>query len=740
MSKKSAKQVTENQSQIRKPKGKYYKSQKKYLFIASLTIALITFLVYLPALQNDFVNIDDGDYVFNNTNIRSFNFAFLKWSFGFQHSNWHPLTWFSHAIDYQLWGLKPLGHHLSNIIIHSINTFLVFLLVYLLINAVKPPESSVDIRQKNPLEIQTLLISGITALMFGIHPLHVESVAWVAERKDVLCAFFFLLSIIFYIRHATLSNGHKFLSNYRLSLLFFALSLMSKPMAVTLPVVLLILDIYPLNRIGSFKDLVQHKNIFTEKIPFFIMSALSSILTMLAQAHGGAVRSIESYPLDNRIINALKSLFFYLQKMLLPHNLSPFYPYPKEINLFSIEFGIPIIIVLLISIFCIVSWKKGYRIFGATWAFYVITLLPVIGIIQVGEQAAADRYTYIPSLGPFLLFGVGITYFIHKIGSKSGSDSLKRPLSIISVLIITFVFGFLTNGQIKVWKDTLSYWSAAIDAHPNNEILYEYRSHVYARNGDYASAIKDTEKAISLNRDFLLGHVSRGGHLLNSGQRQAAINNYTDAMKVLGESDILLNNRATAYFLLEDFQSGIADLKRALELNPKFFNGHFNLCQAYIVQSKYQEAIDPCTAALEIKPGEDKTFLPQKSIIMNLSFAREAMRFDFVHYLRGAAYLNSGNKEKAMEDFNKAISINPSLAEAFNAKGVVHRERGDVNMAIDDFSKAIQLNRNFADAYFNRGELYLKLGRNDAALSDIKIAAKAGNKRAIEYLNRLKKN
>lgn len=362
-----------------------------------------------------------------------------------------------------------------------------------------------DIRQKNPLDIQTLLISSSTALLFGIHPVHVESVAWVAERKDVLCAFFFLLSIIFYIRHATLSNGHRFLSNYRLSLLFFALSLMSKPMAVTLPVVLLILDIYPLNRIVSFKNLLDHEKILVEKIPFFIMSALSSVLTMLAQAHGGAVRSIESYPLDNRIINALKSLFFYLQKMLLPYNLSPFYPYPKEMNLFSIEFGIPIIIVLLISIFCILAWRKGHKIFGSVWTFYVITLLPVIGIIQVGGQSAADRYTYIPSISPFLLFGVGIAHFFHKT-----AGTLKKPILLITILIISGILSILTISQAKVWKDSISIWSRAIQIFPDSESFYEIRSHAYAQKGDYRNAIKDTEKAISIKPDYLIGYVSRG--------------------------------------------------------------------------------------------------------------------------------------------------------------------------------------------------------------------------------------
>ncbi len=306
----------------------------------------MTFIVYLAALQNEFVEWDDSQYVFENLHIRSFDLDFFKWAFfDFYAANWHPLTWISHALDYAVWGLNPMGHHLTNNILHAVNTFLVVLLVVRLLTsrqAVKLTSSHMSSAPADPPEAGNsrftihdsrfaLIAAGVTGLLFGLHPIHVESVAWVAERKDLLCALFYLLSIMAYVSYRSYTTN----KSYILSLFFFILALLSKPMAVSLPVVLLILDWYPFGRIQSLKTF---RDSFVDKIPFIALSIVSSILTVLAQRAEGAVTAIEAIPLSTRMLVASKSLIAYLWKMLMPMHLIPYYPYPNDASLFSLEY------------------------------------------------------------------------------------------------------------------------------------------------------------------------------------------------------------------------------------------------------------------------------------------------------------------------------------------------------------------------------------------------------------------
>ena len=374
-------------------------------------VSLLTFLVYLSCLHNKFVLWDDNRYVYENPHIHPLNLAFFKWAFfDFYEANWHPLTWVSHALDYAVWGLNPMGHHLTNNILHAVNTFIVVILVAKLLEAWRPS------RQQNPPlrpseKGSYLIIAAVTGLLFGLHPLHVESVAWVSERKDLLCAMFFLLSILAY------TNKH-----YILVLFLFALALLSKPMAVSLPAVLLILDWHPFNRISSMKSFLSA---LLEKLPLIALSLISSVLTVLAQKAGGALRTFDVIPLSVRVLVATESLMSYLWKMILPMNLTPYYPYPKNISLLSEECLLSVILVFGITAACIVMAKKQ-KLWLAVWGYYVITLLPVIGIVQVGIQAMADRYTYLPSLGPFLITGLGVAWVFKK------TEALKaRMLGIV---------------------------------------------------------------------------------------------------------------------------------------------------------------------------------------------------------------------------------------------------------------------------------------------------------------------
>ena len=321
--------------------------KQDFKYYAAGAVSLMTFLVYLSALQNDFVGWDDGTYVVENPFIRSLNGALLKWAFlDFYASNWHPLTWISHALDYAVWGLNPLGHHLTNNILHAVNTFLVVLLVVKLMEAVRRrreavPRPKIGRSTESPLTEEPydvkgpLIAAATTGLLFGLHPIHVESVAWVAERKDLLCALFFLLSIMMYIRYITPPSpsypkrGWRSRGSYFLSLAFFTLALLSKPMAVSLPFVLLVLDWYPFGRITSYKTF---GTAFIGKMPFIALSLVSSILTVQAQKE--AIVPMELAPLSQRILVGVESLIGYLWKMILPVNLSPFYPYPKNLSPF----------------------------------------------------------------------------------------------------------------------------------------------------------------------------------------------------------------------------------------------------------------------------------------------------------------------------------------------------------------------------------------------------------------------
>jgi hypothetical protein len=383
----------------------------------ALVVAFITFMVYFPTFNNDFVNWDDNVYVYENQGIRSIDFWFLKWSFtAVVSSNWHPLTMFSHALDYALWGLDPWGHHLTSIIFHTFNTLLVFILVVRLSEYRRAGETGISSDFAGPGK-KALIAGIVTALLFGIHPVHVESVAWVSERKDVLSAFFFLLSVLAYLKY-TSSRDSKRSIFYGACLILFIMALMSKPMAVTLPVVLLILDCYPLGRLTLGGGLRGARWLVIEKVPFFVLSLLSSLITLWAQHTSGAITTLGVTPLTTRILVAMRAYVFYIYKMVLPTDLAPFYPYPRTVEFFAVEYSVSFILLIVITSLCLWSSKRN-GLFLAVWFYYLVTLIPVIGIVRVGLQAAADRYTYLPSLGPFLLAGLGA-------GAAFGISSKKR--------------------------------------------------------------------------------------------------------------------------------------------------------------------------------------------------------------------------------------------------------------------------------------------------------------------------
>lgn len=505
----------------------------KEYYLAGL-VSIITFLLYLKSLQNDFVGWDDNFYVTANPYIRTLNLDLFRWAFlDFYSYNWHPLTWLSHALDYAIWGLNPLGHHLTNNIIHTVNTFLVVILVIKLFSAWKN-NTLKNVERTYFIEHGGVTIGVCTGLFFGLHPLHVESAAWIAERKDLLCALFFLLSVIYYsyyieiINNNTIENrtSSRLLYNkYLLSFIFFILALLSKPMAVTLPIVLLIFDYYPFNRINSFKTL---RSVSVEKIPFILCSFGSSIVTYLAQQSGNAIW--EGVPFPTRVVVATKSIVAYLWNMLFPLDLFPFYPYPRGASLQSLEYIGTLFLVIGVTLFCVYISKRQ-KLWLTIWAYYIVTLLPVLGLIQVGGQFMADRYTYLSSLGPFFIIGLLISWCLQKsILLQRYKTVTILLISVVGILIVVSM-SYLTYKQIGIWKNGIELWSYVIKKEPE-KILFAYynRGEALSRKGRYYEAIEDYSKVIALNyQEYSKVYVDRGLVYLKIGKTEPAIADFRKA-------------------------------------------------------------------------------------------------------------------------------------------------------------------------------------------------------------------
>jgi hypothetical protein len=575
------------------------------------SISLITFIIYLSSLHNDFVLWDDEYYVLQNAHIRSLDFTFFRWAFfDFYAANWHPVTWISHALDYAIWGLNPMGHHLTNNILHAFNTFVVVLLVVRLIEAAKPftiHYSSASVatgdspRRADPPGAGdspfALIAAATTGLLFGLHPLHVESVAWVAERKDLLCALFYLLSIMAYTRYVTppvlplnngkseegsspegdiasphpsyLERGWQGRGNYILSLAFFVLALMSKPMAVSLPLVLLILDWYPFERIRSLKTFGPS---FIEKLPFIALSIVSSIVTILAQKAGGSLAMMETIPFSTRVLVAVKSFIAYLWNMIMPINLIPYYPYPKDVSLFSGQYLTPIILTGAITAACILALRRE-KFWLSFWLYYLITLIPVLGIVQVGSQAMADRYTYLPALGPFLVAGLLAAGVYEKLSASTKREIALRLGSLAVACAVLLPMSYVTLRQIAIWKNGIELWSYVIEREP--------------RKAPFA-------------------YINLGAAMKDKGRIDEAAGYYQIAI-TLDPADANAHNNLGVIFKAKGlYDRAITEFRIALDLKPKFADPHFNLGMLYLDSGARDAARREFEEGLEIRPDDQK--------------------------------------------------------------------------------------------------------------------------------------
>jgi len=552
-------------------------------YVVSLLSALVTFIVYLPALKNDFVTWDDNLYVYANEHIRFLNLDFIKWSLSnFQTGNWHPLTWISHALDYAVWGMNPAGHHLTSVLIHTLNTFLVTLLAVRLIEAYRANNDHGDHGFSISSYTSVLLAGLVTGLLFGLHPLHVESVAWISERKDVLYSFFFLLALLEYIQYVSelevsdpVHGAYGGVRGRYLSVfLLFLLSIISKPMAITFPAILLILDWFPLNRLQTA---IGRRRVVLEKISFFVTALVLTGTAFIAQKTAHAVAERLPIPLFAKIMNASKALIDYLMNMAWPVDLMPLYPHPYWENpvATSLQYSVPALTVVVISACCIILMKRQ-KMWLAVWTSYVLMLFPILGVIQLGAQGMADRYTYLPSVGPFLIIGIFTGSIRERIVAFEANKTLWAT-GIAAVSLIVVLLSSATIRQIHVWENGVTLWSHEIDMlnkkSSTNVFAFwtAYGGIGYAdmRNKEFESAIRNFSEVILIRPDDAGAYEQRGIAYARLGRLEAAIKDFSNAISITPYVSQLYYNRGTAFAKQGCFRQAVQDLTKAISIsNP----------------------------------------------------------------------------------------------------------------------------------------------------------------------------
>lgn len=522
----------------------------------AILLAVAAFAVYAGGIGHEFTLWDDDVYVEQNPNIQSgLTAKTLAWAFNIGYAaNWHPITWMSHALDAQLFGLdKPWGHHLTSVILHSLNAALLFLVLALMTRA--------------------CWRSAFVAALFALHPLHVESVAWIAERKDVLSTFFALLAILAYLRYTRQPS----LGRYLLAAAAFALGLMSKPMLVTLPVLLLMIDYWPLSRWRE----ARWSRLIVEKLPLLAMSLASGIVTMVAQNRGQAVASFTDCPFSIRLANSVLSYAQYLVKMVWPRNLVIDCAYvwnPPVWQIIAAVVGLAGITAVAVA----ARRRKGYLLFG--WVWYVLTLLPVIGLLQVGDQSMADRYTYIPLVGVFVMISWGATEAAGRLGVAKA-----LPVLASAVLIALAV---LTVGQVGVWQDSVSLFNHTLAIAPDNPILQNNLGIALALEDRTDEAIDHCRKALDLNPDYAKAHYNLGHCLETEGDIPGAISQYLKAVENNPDYFKAHNDLAVLYLKAGRFDDAIDHCLKAIDANPQYAVAHGTLSMAYYNIGDYSRAQD----------------------------------------------------------------------------------------------------------------------------------------------------
>ncbi len=689
--------------------------RNKYLIIILLSI--LTFAAFSGIATNDFINFDDDFYIIENHYIKSgINIQTIKWALTTTYfSYWHPLTWLSHTLDWSLFGSWAGGHHLVSLLFH----IGAVLFLFLFLNKTT----------------QQLWPSAIVAALFAVHPLRVESVAWASERKDVLSMFFGMATLYAYAFYVQ----DKKISKYLLCFFLFVLALMSKPMMVTIPFILLLVDYWPLQRWQKAlnpqpvqtqvsiaqqqksKKKKKRKNapipaeqakaptiikntkqltleLLKEKIPFFVLSIISSLVTIWAQDKEGSIVAMDKLFFSERLSNAIVSYATYLGKIFLPVNLSIFYPY-QLISGWQLLGSVLLLIIITAGVLFFVR-KAPFLMTG--WLWYLGTLIPVIGLVQVGKQAIADRYTYIPSIGIIIMLVWGLLFLVPK---EKVRKYFLAPLSGVAILIMMI----LSWQYCLSWKNSITIFNHALEATKNNYLAHNNLGVALAETGNNKEAISHYHAAIKINPLYDNALVNLGTLLTAAGKNEEAVNYYLQAIKANPVNAHAHTNLGAALSAMGKKKEAEDHYRQALNIDQTHVDAFYNLANLLTEQGRKDEAAANYRQAISINPGHSRAHYNYAELLVqagNINQAiehfREAARLDTASFKAlnnlGVLLEKQRRHDEAIYYYQKALQLEPKHAGLHFNLGVALGNKGDLEKAVKHFEKALELNPKLIEA------------------------------------------
>ena len=644
-------------------------SERRLVFGICIFLAAIVWLVFGQTVHFAFINYDDNLYVYENPDVTG-GLSLDGVKRAFTHtvaSNWHPLTMLSHMLDWRLYGEHAGGHHLTNILLHTAAVIFLFL----------------ALRQMTG----KLWQSALTAAVFAIHPLRAASVAWVSERKDVLSGVFFMLTLWAYACYARRPFS---LGRYLRVAALFALGLLSKPMLITLPFVLLLLDYWPLGRFQwATLRATSHalRPLIWEKIPLFLLAAVVGFVTFVTQKNTGAV--LEDVPAAARFLNGIGSYGTYVWEMVWPRHLAAYYPLMPSVPIWPV-IGAGVLMLTVTALAIGTARRRAYILVG--WLWYLGMLVPVIGFVQAGSQSHADRYTYLPQIGLYLLMTWGAADLFARW-------HLRRLVlgGVSATMLIALIF--CARAQTSIWQNSVSLWTHTLAYTADNALAHSDLGTALLHAGQPDEAIIQFRQALQISPHYDLAHNDLGTALLHTGRPDEAMVQFQQAIQINPRFALAHVNLGTALLQVGREDEARDQFQQALQMDPRSSEAHYNLGTVLLHAGRESEAIDQFRQALQINP-----------------------RYADAHNNLGYVFLLMGRVDEAVNEFQQALQIHPDDADAHNNLGSALLLMDHLQEATVQFQQALQINPGDAGAQFNLGYVLVRMGRADEAMAHYNLA------------------